>query len=88
MDQALHKADEKDRHFRQDEKDEKGRHLRTEKDRHFMVRSSQPRRFHPASIGITKGISGNGISTEILGVRTVCKHPRRSPDGNRSLAID
>ena len=33
-------------------------------------------------------ISGNGILTTILGLRTVCKHPRRSPDGNRSLAID
>jgi hypothetical protein len=33
-------------------------------------------------------ISGNEILTAILGVRTVCKHPRRSPDGNRSLAID
>jgi hypothetical protein len=27
---------------------------RIEKDRHFMVRSARPRRFQPASIGITK----------------------------------
>jgi hypothetical protein len=33
-------------------------------------------------------ISGDAILTAILGLRTACKHPRRSPDGSRLLAID
>jgi hypothetical protein len=72
----------------------------TEKDRRFMVRSSQPDRkeqaFHgplfPAkaiSAGLDRDnqrISGNAISTVILGLRAACTPPSRSPDGNRSLA--